>query len=437
MNSLLTSIAGQFAKPLLLSALLPVLVVTSLFLLVTYPLFPVPLSLPAAVEKLDPSWQIAASTVLALVAAMLLYILNTPIARLFSGYPWKDVPPGSWLARLRRSQFRRLKSRRDGLMTIVKSLDAVDEDVVRNRLLDALTPLARRLNEDFPYREDLMLPTKLGNVIRNFEDYSREQYGISTVTLWPRLVAVIDSRYATGIDDAKMGFDFALNCTALFASAAILTLVLALSADASGAWLAAAALRTALFGGFAALAYAAAVNRARGWGSYVKAAVDLYRGALLKQMSYQYTLESIADERARIWTGLASEWNFPDMAASLAAVPFAAPPALPAPATSVRSENVEILTVARGITAPAGRPFAVLTVTLRVDNTSPTVARIVTVTDAVPPNWSLVWASPAGTAASGPPALKASSPVVLEVRELPARSSCHLFYQLQSLVATP
>jgi uncharacterized repeat protein (TIGR01451 family) len=430
MNSLLTNIAGQFAKPLLLSGLLPVVVITSLFFLVTYPLFP--FSLPGPLTSLDSSWQVVWSTLLALVAAMLLYVLNTPIARFFSGYPWKSTPLGWLMSAWHRYQFKRLKERRDGLLTLWDSLPDVPHSRLRDRLWSALTPLARRLNQDFPYAADLVLPTRLGNVIRNFEEYSTVQYGVSVVPLWPRLVGVLEARYATVLEDAKTSFDFALNCLVLLCGATLLTVALAIARDARGDVLVAAALRVALFSVLAGLAYAAAVDRARGWGTHVKAAVDLYRTSLLKTLGYQHTILDIADECARVWPYLASEWSFPDMRAHLTTLPFAPAPAPPAPATTVRSHKGDTPTVTRGVATPRGKRFASTKVTLRLQNAGRTDAEEVTVTDGVPPNWSFVWGSE--KASSGTVQVKGSQPLVLEIDRVAAGETCTLRYELQSLV---
>jgi uncharacterized repeat protein (TIGR01451 family) len=443
MNSLLTSIAGQFARPVLLSALLPVIIVASLFLATTYPLLPLPLAAPDVVAKLDATWQVAYGTLLAVLFAMLLHVLNGPIARLVSGYPWKDVFPGTLLVRVRQQQFRKLQTTRDGLLKLVGTLDTSDgnpdgkaENALADRLMTALTPLARRLNEDFPYGEDLVLPTRLGNVIRNAEDYSRQQYGISAVLLWPRLLGVIDARYATLLDDAKTTFDFALNCMVLSAAAAVFTLALALTRDASGGLLDPAWWRVALFAAVSATAYAAAVNRAREWGSYIKSAVDLYRNALLKQLGYQYTLRDIADEKARVWEGIASEWTFPDMSASpiMETVPFT-PAAVPIAPTEVTSADTPLLTVARGVAPPHGKPFPALTVTLRLHNPSQTGARAIAVRDTIPANWSFVWGSVA--ASTGTIDVTSTQPLILELNELAASTTCTITYRVQSLVAVP
>jgi hypothetical protein len=79
------------------------------------------------------------------------------------------------------------------------------------------TDAGRRLNEEFPIERTSVLPTRLGNVIRSFEDYPERQYGMDGVTLWPRLVAKINKDHATVIEDAKITFDFLLNSAVLSA----------------------------------------------------------------------------------------------------------------------------------------------------------------------------------------------------------------------------
>jgi hypothetical protein len=444
MNSLLTNIAGQFAKPLVLSALLPVLLAASLFLLVTYPLFP--LTLPAAIKGLDASWQLTWSVLFALAAAIVLYVLNRPIIRFLSGYSWKDSRLGRPLAEYRRWEYRRLLRRRDGLLELRRRAAADHAaqpeqpahreraEALRGRLFEALGPFAVRLNEEFPYGESLVMPTRLGNVIRNFEDYSRQRYGISAVPLWPRLLGVLDPRYAAVIDEAKMAVDFLVNCLVLFILAAMSTLALAVERDADGRLLAAAGLRATLFVILAGLAYAAAVERAQAWGAHVKAAIDLYRGPLLKALGYQHALATVGDERERIWAVLASEWRYPDMCDAMDSVPFIAPAALPIRPTSVRAPNTDALSVVRGVGPPQGRPFATTDVTLRVQNMGSNEASALMIVDAVPANWSFVWASAAASA--GVLTVKGADPIVLELSSLAAGASCDLTYRLQSLVAT-
>ena len=54
-----------------------------------------------------------------------------------------------------------------------------------------------------PGRKALVMPTQSGNAIRSFEYYPTAQYGMSSITLWPRLIAKIDKDYAAVIDEAR------------------------------------------------------------------------------------------------------------------------------------------------------------------------------------------------------------------------------------------
>jgi uncharacterized repeat protein (TIGR01451 family) len=436
MNSFLTSIAGQFAKPIIISALLPVVIVFSLMLVLTYPLLPIPLSLPSAVARLDGQWQFAWVTLIGTVTSMLLYVLNAPIARLFSGYPWKDRFLGTILTQIQRGRFSDLRQQRDALVKVATNLDVNDAEssTVQQRLQSLATSLSRVLNEDFPYDEDLILPTKLGNVIRNFEDYSRKQYGVSAVPLWPRLVAVIDARFASLVDDAKTSFDFALNCLFLFCCAGLMTLLLTFVRDASGPVLVSALLRLGVFVILAELAYEAAINRARDWGSYVKAAIDLYRIDLLKKLGYQYSVCSITTERETIWPLIASQWSFPDLSGSLEELPFVPAVPSPTPPTAVSGKTDGTLKWARGVGPAQGKPYPVIDVTIRVHNTGEKEARFVEITDFVPQNWSLVWGS--ATATVGQVTMSGGAPVTLTLGTLAAKGSTTVSYQIESLIAT-
>jgi len=431
MTSLLTNIAGQFAKPLLLSALLPIIVVASVFLLLTDSLLP--LKLPQAVAGLDASWQVVWSTLFALVGAMILYVLNTWIARLFAGYPWKDIPPGTVLLGRQRSRYRRLCQSRDRLVALSEIAEDVDSDPLVERLTAALSPLAQELSDGYPYDEEQVMPTRLGNVIGNFEDYARAQYGISAVPLWPRLVGVLDPRNATVLDDAKTSFDFALNCLFLLCGAAALTLGLAIARGGNAQVMVAAGLRVAVFLVLAGVAYGAAVDRAQEWGTHVKAAIDLHRRELLKRLGYDYTLADIADEKERIWSVLASEWRFPDLRPYIPSLRFMPAPIPPAPPFTVTGTGGQSLVVLRGVGPPSGKPYPEMTVTLRVQNEGTEIAQNLTVTDTIPPGWSFVWGS--ATASTGALSLKGTLPVTFEVDQLAAASACTIVYKLQSLAA--
>lgn len=133
----------------------------------------------------------------------------------------------------------------------------------------------------------LILPTRLRNTTRCFEDYSRQQYGLDAIFLWARVVAVANKDYLGAVDDAKSSFDFFLNCSVLgtLLAASLLATGLAskkpfVADESLVIWLCELILLCVV----AYLSYVGAVNRAVAWGAQVKSVFDLYRWDLLKQI---------------------------------------------------------------------------------------------------------------------------------------------------------
>lgn len=62
--------------------------------------------------------------------------------------------------------------------------------------------------EAYPVREDWLLPTKLGNVIRSFETYSYSVFGLDTQTFWYELLAVVPSYVREAVEDSRRVSDF-------------------------------------------------------------------------------------------------------------------------------------------------------------------------------------------------------------------------------------
>jgi uncharacterized repeat protein (TIGR01451 family) len=171
------------------------------------------------------------------------------------------------------------------------------------------------LFSDFPEREELVLPTKLGNVIRSFESYSSRQYGMDAITFWPRLVAEIPKDYAAAVDEAKTSFDFMLNCSAL---SGLLSFIILLSGlfypsrfnlglGTLLLWLAEIISLYAIGYAF----YRLSIGRARTWGNTVRTSFDLYRRDLLKHLNYTQVPESLEAER-RLWRNIGKRMVFGD-----------------------------------------------------------------------------------------------------------------------------
>jgi uncharacterized repeat protein (TIGR01451 family) len=385
MTSLLSSVTAQLGKGLALATLLPVaLFVTGGFILVEFVLGG---SAWEWLGQTDKGWQqVFAIPFVGLLATGLLYNLNVPLTRVYEGYPWQT----SLLGRLRTNvhQKRRdaLDARRRGLRTLVyfSSRGATLDPRVRPYWTD----VAREVASAFPKRESV-LPTLLGNVVRCFENYPQEQYGMSAIPLWPRLLAKIDERYATAIDDAKVSFDFALNCSALSCGLGVVLVGVGALHPAAGGTVEKKLAIIALVLASVALSYffyVMAIGRAAAWGELVKGAFDLYRRSLLTQLAFDAAPRTVAQERS-VWRAISQT------------IIFGESPRQPLPGFAARATTAEgeppyaTLKVTRGITTVAGD--TVLTVTICVENATAPACRVerAVVTDVLPASLSFVWGS--------------------------------------------
>ncbi len=125
-------------------------------------------------------------------------------------------------------------------------------------------------------------PTRLGNTLEDIYRYAYNVYRADTSIWWPRLTPLLPESFRAQVDDALMPILSLLNLSAL----------LTLLAFGGGLALVLLDRRWWLFllfwaGGLllARVCYAAAVNQARSnYGALVRAAFDLYRHEIIKQM---------------------------------------------------------------------------------------------------------------------------------------------------------
>jgi hypothetical protein len=317
MTDFFTKISGQIAGPIVLGAFFPVVIFLVAVTVILLPITPYAGGVPALVT--DPkAWQQGGTTILVItflvfVSSVLLYNLNVPIVRMFEGYPWRESRIGVWLTKCHQERFdqgsrsrrciRRLhlEARIAGLTTDLSCLDGVYWQV------------SRMLNDEYPDERDLVLPTRLGNVIRAFETYTTRQYGMPAIQAWPRLQAVVDASFANSVDAAKTAFDFMINAAFLSALFSV-SLVAAgliwknpLQLRAYQDWIGWAIVSVCV----SYLFYLGAINRAAEWGVQVKAAFDLYRLPLLKKLGFAHEPADLAEER-RMWQIINYKFAFPD-----------------------------------------------------------------------------------------------------------------------------
>lgn len=251
----------------------------------------------------------------AFLIATAFWSLNIWIVRFFEGYPisgWQFIT-------------RRFQSRRDKLYEEIAVLrtkaetqhsqQATHEDDPR------LTELQVRAEVEYPPADAQLLPSRLGNIIRAFEYYPATRYSIETITVWPRLLAVLPRSLVDSINSEKSLMDFWLNLSlALLISGLFWTAAM---------WYTGIILwpfRILIFIGSILLwyvAYRAAIPSAIGWGYEVRTAFDLYRGDLLRKLGLQRPT-SIFEER-RLWDKIFWFFTYEDYAKTEGLPPSGSP----------------------------------------------------------------------------------------------------------------
>ncbi|HKR00376.1 MAG TPA: hypothetical protein VJT09_06870 [Pyrinomonadaceae bacterium] len=438
MTSLLSSISGFFSKTLILGTFLPVIVFITFGILFVVPLVPADLAILKPVAALDAQWQVLIITFVAILLSGLLYNLNIPLIRMYEGYPWRET----WVGRLRsrhyRSRYDAFKSRQRGMRTLLRAMGKAKEDAALvaavidrfktispapkcltfeergcsaiwetnanaalnqwNHLYDLLdtewNATSRELLKGFPDAESLVLPTKLGNVIRSFEHYPDREYDMDAVTLWPRLVAKIDKDYAALVDDSKTSFDFMLNGSALSATLALIILLIGLLYGAplamAGAliqWL----VEIMIFTVLSFILYHQSISRAANWGEMVKGAFDLYRNDLLKLLGFEQKPKTKKAERA-LWKNISLQLIYGDTPAGPRAA--YADEQTPAPATFARGVPPDVsLEVSRGIDYMWADGSVIVALLVENVDEQRRTARKVLVTETLPPDLEYAWGS--------------------------------------------
>lgn len=388
MTGIFSSISGHFGKALILGAFFPAALFVLLNAVLLDPFVPDGWAPLAALRGVGPEWKTLAALGGSVLLAGLLYNLNTPIVRFYEGYPWKDSCIGGALTRSERARYREARVCWAGLRVLVDEIRAGNPHDPRLTGLDVLRGrLGQLVNGAFPLAESSVLPTRLGNTIRSFEDYPGRQYGMSAIALWPRLAAVLDDGYAAGVEDAKTSFDFTVNISVLSAASAAVLLFVGLASPgvlATGwaAWIAEVAGLTLA----AVVFYRGAIGRAAAWGATVRGAFDLYRGPLLRQMGFAQQPAGLVEERA-LWGAISRQIVYGDP-----------PPHLGSPllygerGSYVRARPAGVgLTLAKGVESASATEATVL---LRVRNLDPVRdATQVVVTDTLPPGHAYLWGS--------------------------------------------
>ncbi len=226
------------------------------------------------------------------VLAYLLLVFTHPIIRFFEGY---------WISPLR------------AFFTFVPII-GVKSDWIKKKNKRATAAKDNNLKEysslhselffGYPSKEDLLMPTKLGNVLRAAEEYSKKVYGMDSILWWPRIWILLPDSLKNEIEGAMTPIVALLNFSSIFALISVLGSAYFYS---SGRPLWEVCL--VLFAGLALvrISYLGAVAQAQSYGDKIRSAIDLYRIDLLINLS-QPLPENLPKEEAT-WKML-SDWLY-------------------------------------------------------------------------------------------------------------------------------
>lgn len=152
------------------------------------------------------------------------------------------------------------------------------------------------LNYPLPSRMKAVMPTRLGNILKSAELYPNVRYKLDAVLVWPRLYNLFPESFVKTLAEAKSAMDFMLIISWLGGFFGLVSGVYLLIVRAPW-WL----FLLCFWGGMlvATSAYQGSLGSASLYAEQIRAAFDLYRSELLKQMRLKLP-ESLKEEKT-VW----------------------------------------------------------------------------------------------------------------------------------------
>lgn len=167
----------------------------------------------------------------------------------------------------------------------------------------------------FPESEDLLLPTRVGNILRAAERYPQIIYNMEPMQIWMRLQSVAPATHLAMVDDAKAALDFWIN---LWFGALVIAAADVVIRWWNGHLIWSWSLPVAIL---AAIAIAKASQAsALQLGALIKATFDLYRGDLANQLGIEIPVP-LREERD-LWQSVSQTMLFRDLDAADGMTPF-------------------------------------------------------------------------------------------------------------------
>src|ERR1043165_1677118 len=150
MENILSSISGQFSKPLILGTLLPVVLFLILGMICVIPLFPYDWQFLRQLVSLD-SQAIVVFTFVTIVLSGLLYSFNDAITRSYQGYTWQYTWVGKWRMHHYKNQLEATKSLWDRTLILrnaLKERDSGGYAELIEKIEDKRTVIGQKINNE-------------------------------------------------------------------------------------------------------------------------------------------------------------------------------------------------------------------------------------------------------------------------------------------------
>jgi len=176
-----------------------------------------------------------------------------------------------------------------------KRIEEVMNAKTGDRIMGYVAAGQEALDELNGYPDDLtrILPTELGNALRNFEDSTGRQYGLQILPIAPHLHLVAPPRHLEYLEDAREEMDSAIRiCTVGLVATALSAGFLM----TKGLWLLWAALPYSV----SYLSYKGAVSAAQGYGAVVATVLDLDRFLLYSELGLNTPKDSAEEREANV-----------------------------------------------------------------------------------------------------------------------------------------
>ena len=257
----------------------------------------------------DILWNTFVIFIISMFISIIMMITNLELIRFLEGYSsiGKKILRPKQIKKFEDIQNKLEKAKRD------RDEEVGEKKVASEETRRIYRELKSKYRNNFPPRKEYILGTEFGNVIRSFELYSMEMYGIDSIAIWDRITCLVPKGHIDYLSDAKASVDFAINILYLMMIILIeyvilLVITRCISQALTLWWIPIFAIGLAFF------AYRMAISSARKWGLAVKSVFDLYRYDLLEKLDID--IPKTLDEEKEIWRELNQAflyWDIPNI----------------------------------------------------------------------------------------------------------------------------